>query len=138
MFDSRTADSSELDRLVLGRSASQFAEDIEERMDDLRRAVAGRRVLVIGGAGTIGSATTLLVSNLGPRALHVVDQSENYLAELVRELRGRPGGLSVSDFRALPLDYGAPVMGRFLAESEPYQLVLNFAALKHVRSEKDV
>lgn len=138
MFDSRTADAAELDRLVLGRSASQFGEDVQARMDDLRRAIVGRRVLVIGGAGTIGSATTMLLSNLGPRALHVVDQSENYLAELVRELRGRPGGLPVADFRALPLDYGAPVMGRFLAEAEPYELVLNFAALKHVRSEKDV
>jgi len=29
-------------------------------------------------------------------------------------------------------------MGRFLADAEPYDLVLNFAALKHVRSEKDV
>ena len=29
-------------------------------------------------------------------------------------------------------------MGRFLAESDPYDFVLNFAALKHVRSEKDV
>lgn len=138
MFDSRTADAAELDRLVLGRATSQFAQDIDERQDDLRRAVAGKRVLVVGGAGTIGSATTALISSLAPDALHVVDQSENYLAELVRELRGRPGGLAVGDFRALPLDYGAPIMGRFLAESRPYDIVLNFAALKHVRSEKDV
>ena len=41
MFDSRTADAAELDRLVLGRSASQFAEDVQARMDDLRRAIAG-------------------------------------------------------------------------------------------------
>ncbi|MBO7942693.1 polysaccharide biosynthesis protein, partial [Streptomyces sp. S9] len=31
-----------------------------------------------------------------------------------------------------------PVMGRFLADSAPYDIVMNFAALKHVRSEKDV
>ncbi|MBO7942694.1 hypothetical protein JTP77_043345, partial [Streptomyces sp. S9] len=79
--------------LVLRRERSQFAEDLQRRSDDLRAAVAGKRVLVVGGGGTIGSATTLLISGLGPAALHVVDQSENYLAELVRDLRGRPGGL---------------------------------------------
>jgi FlaA1/EpsC-like NDP-sugar epimerase len=126
-----------LDREVLQRTTSQFASDIAARADDLRAAVRGRRVLIVGGGGSIGSATTALLSTLGPSALHVVDQSENYLAELVRELRGRPAGLDVADFRTLPLDYGSPVMGRFLADSKPYDLVLNFAALKHVRSEKD-
>jgi FlaA1/EpsC-like NDP-sugar epimerase len=138
MLDSRLIDMEELDRIVLRRSASQFAIDIANRRAELCSAVAGKRVLVVGGAGTIGSATTALLADLGPAALHVVDQSENYLADLVRDLRGRAGGLAVEDFRALPLDYGAPVMGRFLAESRPYDLVLNFAALKHVRSEKDV
>ena len=42
------------------------------------------------------------------------------------------------DFRTLPLDFGSPVMRRFLNEQEPYDYVLNFAAIKHVRSEKDV
>ncbi|MGI8895118.1 MAG: polysaccharide biosynthesis protein, partial [Casimicrobiaceae bacterium] len=35
------------------------------------------------------------------------------------------------------LDYGSGIMARFLAEAKPYDVVLNFAALKHVRSEKD-
>jgi len=129
---------SDLDRAVLRRSVSLFAEEVESRRRDLREVVGGARVLVVGGGGTIGSATTMLLADLGPACLHVVDQSENYLAELVRDLRGRIGGLSVEDFRTLPLDYGAPVMGRFLAESRTYDIVLNFAALKHVRSEKDV
>src|SRR5262249_1792021 len=73
-----------------------------------------------------------------PAAVHVIDQNENYLAELVRELRGRPRGLADVDFQTLPLDYGSPVMARLLRDSPPYDVVLNFAALKHVRSEKDV
>ncbi len=40
--------------------------------------------------------------------------------------------------RRLALDYGGPIMARMLAASEPFDIVLNFAALKHVRSEKDV
>jgi FlaA1/EpsC-like NDP-sugar epimerase len=42
------------------------------------------------------------------------------------------------DFRTLPLDYGSSVMARLLRDSPPYDVVLNFAALKHVRSEKDL
>jgi FlaA1/EpsC-like NDP-sugar epimerase len=138
MFEAASIDQAALDRLVLGRESSQFLPDIESHEARLREIVRNARVLVVGGGGTIGSATTALISRLGPAALHVVDQSENYLAELVRDLRGRPEGLRVADFRTLPLDYGAPIMGRFLAEEAPYDIVLNFAALKHVRSEKDV
>lgn len=131
-------DQSALDAVVLRRDCSPFEPDLSSRRGDLSAAVKGARVLVVGGAGTIGSATTLLIADLAPACLHVIDQSENYLAELVRDLRGRPGGLGVADFRTLPLDYGAPVTGRFLSEARPYDIVLNFAALKHVRSEKDV
>jgi FlaA1/EpsC-like NDP-sugar epimerase len=131
-------DQSKLDEAVLQRAHSHFEIDVKQRRDDLAAVVAGKRVLVVGGGGSIGSATTTLLADLGPAALHVVDQSENYLAELVRGLRGRPEGLNVREFRTLPLDYGSPVMGRYLAESAPFDVVLNFAALKHVRSEKDV
>jgi len=127
-----------LDQAVLQRDTSHFRADILNRKEALAEAVTGKRVLVVGGGGTIGSATTMLVADLAPACLHVVDQSENYLAELVRDLRGRPGGLEVANFRTLPLDYGSPVMGRLLADEKPYELVMNFAALKHVRSEKDV
>lgn len=137
-MEQQTLNQHELGMLVTRRTQSQFAADIAAREAELRTAIAGKRVLVIGGGGTIGGATTGLLADLQPACLHVVDQSENYLAELVRELRGRPHGLEVADFRTLPIDYGSQVMGRFLAEAEPYDLVLNFAALKHVRSEKDV
>jgi FlaA1/EpsC-like NDP-sugar epimerase len=128
----------ELEARVLGRTESRYALDLAQHADAVRHGIADRRVLVIGGAGSIGSSTVGLLADLAPACLHVVDIGENYLAELVRELRSRPQGLQVSDFRALPLDYGGPIMQRFLAESAPYHVVLNFAALKHVRSEKDI
>lgn len=131
-------DPSDLDALVLGRRCSQFEPDLIEHDQELRRLMSGARVLVVGGGGTIGSATVTLLDVLNPAALHVIDQNENYLAELVRDLRSHPSGLRVREFRALPLDYGSSVMERFLADAKPYDFVLNFAALKHVRSEKDV
>ncbi len=138
MIDAINYDQQKIDAAVLGREHSHFARDLLAQESALHKVVADRRVLVVGGGGSIGSATTMLLADLQPKCLHVVDQSENYLAELVRDLRGRPGGLEVADFRTLPIDYGSPVMGRFLGEAAPYDLVLNFAALKHVRSEKDI
>lgn len=132
-------DAAQLDALVTRRDHSLFHEDMRTQAGRIENLVRDRRVLVIGGGGSIGSATTHLLLEYGPKCVHVADHSENYLAELVRDLRGQPKGLADSiDFRALPIDYGGPVMERLLAETEPYDIVLNFAALKHVRSEKDV
>lgn len=126
-----------LSRLATGRDASVFADDFLRSQASLRDAIEGRRILVIGGSGTIGAATTAIVADFKPRMLHVVDQNENSLAELVRDLRSRPQGLAVGEFRSFPVDFGAPVMRRVL-DLGPYDAVLNFAALKHVRSERDL
>jgi FlaA1/EpsC-like NDP-sugar epimerase len=129
----------ELDEVVIRRRHSLFQSDLNAQAANIAEKLTGRRVLVIGGGGSIGSATTRLLLDYGPSAVHVVDQNENYLAELVRHLRGRPQGLANVDFRTLPVDYGSPIMQRFLSEMEPpFEIVLNFAALKHVRSEKDI
>ena len=114
-----------------------FEQDWRERQSEIEATIRGRRLLVIGGAGSIGSATVKLVADFKPQALHVVDPNENNLAELVRDLRSREQGLDVNDFRTLPIDFGSPIMRRFVASEAPYDLILNFAAIKHVRSEKD-
>lgn len=128
----------ELAALATGRSTDLFAADLAVRKAEIRDRFAGRRVLVLGGAGSIGGSTVDLLSEAGVQSLHVVDQNENALAELVRDLRSRPQGLSVPDFKSLPMDFGSPIMHRFLKTERRYDWILNFAALKHVRSEKDV
>lgn len=124
-------------QIATGRDGSLFSADIAARHDEIAALVSGKRVLAIGAAGSIGSATVSVLSDFEPVALHAIDQNENALAELVRQFRSRAEPFNVADFRTLPLDYGSPAMHAFLREQPTYDLILNFAAIKHVRSEKD-
>ena len=132
-----TPGNQELANLATGRGTSLFTADIEHSRDKLRSRIEGKRILVIGGAGSIGGSTVRSIVPFRPAALHVVDQNENMLAELVRDLRSRFEGTALGDFRTVPLNFGSPIMERYIREQPPYDYVLNFAALKHVRSEKD-
>jgi FlaA1/EpsC-like NDP-sugar epimerase len=131
-------DAVSLAALATGRVESLFSGDVESHRQELLARIGGSRILVIGGSGSIGAATVAAMAVYRPESLHVVDHNENTLVELVRTLRSDPAGLSVPDFRCLPIDFGSTIMQRMLREESPYDYVLNFAALKHVRSEKDV
>ena len=127
-----------LSRLATGRETSLFAQDLAAQEDKLRSAISGRRILVTGGAGSIGRATVELLFGYAPAAVHVVDIGENALVEMVRDFRSRPTPVITGEFRLLPIDYGSAATERLLQSEAPYDLVLHFAAHKHVRSEKDV
>lgn len=130
-----------LDRLssrIVGRRDSFFAGDLRAAADELSGLIRGSRILIIGGAGSIGFQTLRTIAHFAPEALHVVDHNENGLAEVVRALRSAPGPLRVGELLTMPIDYGGDSFRLWLrAQTRPYDHVLNFAALKHVRSEKD-
>lgn len=121
---------------VTGRARSLFDDDLARHADGLRDALSGRRVLVAGGAGSIGAATILELLDCDPAALAVLDPSENNLAELLRTVRSRERVFR-GEFSVAPLDYGSPLARRWLGSQSPFDWVLSFAALKHVRSERD-
>src|SRR5690625_7469848 len=72
---------------ITHRAESLFAEDLRANEDRLREEAEGKDVLVIGGAGTIGSNYIKALLPYRPRSLTVVDYSENGLTELTRDLR---------------------------------------------------
>lgn len=130
------APAEDLEYGLIGRSGSLFQADLEDHAPDLAERIQGRRFLVVGGAGTVGQAVVKELLRYCPAAVHVVDISENALAELVRDIRSSPGEVR-TDLQLFCVDAGDPEFSALVAAAGPYHHVLYLAALKHVRSEKD-
>jgi FlaA1/EpsC-like NDP-sugar epimerase len=120
------------------RPESLLAEDFRRHDAELHRRIDGRRVLVIGGAGSIGSHYVKAILKFHVASLVVVDTNENALTELVRDVRSSTCYNIPDEFITYPVDFGSDVFRKLFAARGPFQIVANFAAHKHVRSEKDV
>lgn len=121
---------------LIGRTKTLFDADIKKHERDLEDIIHASSFLVIGGAGSIGQAVTKEIFKRNPGKLHIVDISENNLAELVRDLRSSFGYIH-GDFRTFALDVGSIEYEVFFQNDGQYDYILNLSALKHVRSEKD-
>src|SRR4029077_18326604 len=121
---------------ITGRAQSLFHVDMERNRRALEQACSSARILVIGASGSIGAAVVKLLASLEPAALILVDLNENSLAALVRALGAGPYRLP-DDFATSVAMLGTPGFERFLSAAGPFQIIFNFAALKHVRSERD-
>lgn len=122
---------------ITERESSLFANDIEKNKERLSQAIDNKSVMVIGGAGTIGSSYIKAILKFKPSKLYVVDLNENGLTELVRDLRSSVGYNIPEDFKTYPIDFASDVFEKILEHEGPFHIVANFAAHKHVRSEKD-
>ena len=128
--------SSDLLAQILGRSASLFQAAMEAHRTSMASAIARSRILVTGAAGSIGSAFVEQLIPFHPATLHLVDPSENNLVEVVRSLRSSDQP-PPEDFCTYAIGMGTPEFEAFLSAATPYDAIVNFAALKHVRSERD-
>ena len=122
----------------LNRQESFFASDLTEHEAELTNRIKGKSLLVIGGAGTIGSSFIKAALNFQPVKLVVVDINENGLTELVRDLRSTADQFIPNDFFTYPLSFDNPAFTKLFKAHGPFHIVANFAAHKHVRSEKDI
>lgn len=122
---------------VTFRPVSMFAADIEANKDKLSAEIKGKKVCVIGGAGSIGSYFIKAVLRFEPKSVVVVDLNENGLAELVRDVRSTEGLYVPDEFRCYTLNFADPIFERIFHEEKGFDIVANFSAHKHVRSEKD-
>lgn len=122
---------------VIMRSSSMFKKDLEDNHEALLRAIQSKRICVIGGAGSIGSSFIRAILRYQPSQLIVVDLNENGLVELTRDLRSSYDLDIPEDYRTYTLDFASPIYERIFREEKGFDIVANFSAHKHVRSERD-
>ena len=127
-----------INKFVTKRSGSMFKRDIVANNDTLIQKITGKSVLVVGGAGSIGSSFIKALLPFKPASLVVVDTNENALAELTRDLRSTKGMYVPDDYIPYPMDFASPVFEKMFRKRGGFDIVGNFSAHKHVRSEKDI
>lgn len=122
---------------ITGRSVSMFVSDIDANKEKLTKEIQGKKVCVIGGAGSIGSSFIKALLRFEPASVMVIDLNENGLAELIRDVRSTEGLYVPNEFRCYTLNFADPIFERIFLEEKGFDIVANFSAHKHVRSEKD-
>ena len=123
---------------VTKRQTSMFVNDIIKNKEILKQKIYKKTILVIGGAGSIGSSFIRAILNFEPSSIVVVDTNENGLAELTRDLRSTKGMYVPEDYVTYPMDFASPVFEKMFKSRGGFDIVANFSAHKHVRSEKDI
>lgn len=127
-----------INKYVTKRPISMFLNDIDINKEALEKKIGGKSFLVIGGAGSIGSSFIKAVLPFKPASLVVVDTNENGLAELTRDLRSTKGMYVPEDYVPYPMNFASSVFEKMFRSRGGFDVVANFSAHKHVRSEKDI
>ena len=122
---------------VTKREKSFFDNDLINNKEKLNNEIKGKSILVIGGAGTIGSSYIKAALRYNPSKLIVVDTNENGLTELTRTLRSDSNIIVPESYLTYPMSFNSDVFYKMLKEHGSFDIIANFAAHKHVRSEKD-
>ncbi|MDC3195767.1 polysaccharide biosynthesis protein [Flavobacteriaceae bacterium] len=113
-----------------------FNKSISNHQVLLRKSILKKNILVIGGAGTIGSSYIKQILKYKPSKITVVDINENGLTELTRDLRSS----NLMDYNPEYITYPVNLLSDTfdkIFNSDTWDVVANFSAHKHVRSEKD-
>jgi len=96
---------------------------------NIREEIKGKKVVITGAAGSIGSELVRQVLFYHPQALVVLDQAESPLFEIEEEIRGRKGTIPVE---AIIADItNSERMEHIFIEHQP-DIVFHAAAYKHV------
>jgi len=113
-----------------------FDKDIYKSKNILSNKIYDQNILVIGGAGTIGSSYIKQLLNFKPSKITVVDINENGLTELTRDLRSSNLLDYGPEYITYPVNLLSDTFDKIF-NSDNWNVVANFSAHKHVRSEKD-
>lgn len=106
-------------------------------MTDVQTCFAGKRVLITGGGGSIGSELCRQIMTFTPAKLVLFDMSENYMYDLFFELQEKYGALTRN---TVELRVGSirdcTTLNQIFDEFRP-EIVIHAAAHKHVPLMED-
>ena len=107
-------------------------------LNELKKSFKNKIVLISGAAGSIGSqfSKDIFKYNLKPKKIIFLDKDENLLTELNRTL------LLFKNFNKIKREFICSDLTSIdindILSKERVQFYLNFAAIKHVRSEENI
>ena len=110
--------------------------DLDRNKDFLLKEIKDKNILVIGGAGSIGLNYLKKILTFKPSKIIVVDINENGLTELTRDLRSS----NLLDYNPEYITYPVNLLSNTfekIFKLDSWDIIANFSAHKHVRSEKD-
>jgi len=111
---------------LLGRSAIQLEKDI----DQVSGVYRGKRILVTGAGGSIGSELCRQLMAMGPRELVLLDKDENSIFEIDNDLKAR--GINGVSIHPVIANIKNTDCLKNLFEHHKPEIVFHAAAHKHV------
>lgn len=104
-------------------------EPISMKVESISRGIAEKRVMVTGGAGSIGSEIVRQLVYLNPESITIVDQAESAIFEITNEILPLLGQVKLQAFVADVTNECE--MRRIFSKCQP-QIIYHAAAYKHV------
>lgn len=127
-----------ISQYVTKRPVSMFSADIEANRDALSEKIAGKSVLVIGGARFHRLQLHQGAAALRARVAGGSGLQRERPGGATRDLRSHKGMYVPEDYIPYPMDFASPVFEKMFRDRGGFDIVGNFSAHKHVRSEKDI
>ncbi len=135
MFDVNVSD---FESVIVQRDRSLFHDDYRSKNFHIKEALAEKNIAIIGGAGSIGRFCVEEILRFDPKRVVIIDLNENQLTEVARNIRSQREFRFKGEIEFLPICLGSDEFERYINEQEPFDYIFNFAAMKHVRSEKNI
>ena len=111
--------------------------DITNYQDKIYNTYFDKTIMIVGASGFIATQTIFELIRYRPKRLILVDINENGLAESIRNLRLSFPNDSLPILDPILFDVSNQLFLRLAETYENIDIIFNFAASKHVRTERD-
>ena len=126
-----------LSSLITGRQASYFSQDLLDSRKGVHDSVFATKILIFGASGFIATETIKALIKFKPRAIIIVDINENSLTELIRMIRNNFSPSDLPSIYPILADVTNEDIFKISKIHPDIDIIWNFSAVKHVRSERD-